>query len=671
MTDLFDLLESKVDEETKRTGAMIALRPRQDHIDRLAVEGGEPPEELHTTILFMGKAADYSYDTRARIIQAMREIAVARRFVTGNGFAVNVFNPNGEDPCIVLGVGGKELVEIRDAIVKSLMGFDLMMVPEQHEPWVPHITLKYTDDHKEATNYIDLTGEVVYDAIRVVFGGIVDDIPLQPAVSGEDGYAGPNSNRYANVPTGLKTAELGKCLYCKAKATKKIGIDGGAYLTTCEGHETRGRREADGEGMKTERIPVMSGVVLDEKTIRRVRTAAGVRRFGQPIGTVIVADGTLKNLKTVESDYEGYEKYTRKGKPVYTRKEGNKYVAYDENDAVLASYSSEEGLLRVLDRDGGDEGSPAERDDGPGNRSPRKKQRAERYPNVKKNKSEYEGYDHYTASDGDYWVDQETNEVYDADDEVVYWGTRDEVMSWLNGDPEDGPSKERKPSDIEDEEPEPSGPGGAKPPSRISKAPAKKPRSTNGNGGAPTPTRGDHPSNVRELLAGLIKPDNLADLNATLDKVKGKTATAKLIEEIRDHANRQRDVRNKRKLNMFANELAESKVFDALVDMDPQLKGIVLSTKLITPGGRVGTDRRLGSRSNGENWVERTAGELPKYIRIVRNGLMKAGHGESRATAMAVAAMKRWARGANNVRPAVQAAAAKALAQWEAMKAAA
>ena len=96
-----------------------------------------------------------------------------------------------------------------------------------------------------------------------------------------------------------------------------------------------------------------------------------------------------------------------------------------------------------------------------------------------------------------------------------------------------------------------------------------------------------------------------------------------------------------------------------------------LSRKLITPGGRVGSDRRLGSRANRENWVERSragGGSLPKYIRIVRNGLMKAGMSESRATAMAVAAIKRWARGGDNVRPAVQAAAAAALAQWEAMK---
>lgn len=97
---------------------------------------------------------------------------------------------------------------------------------------------------------------------------------------------------------------------------------------------------------------------------------------------------------------------------------------------------------------------------------------------------------------------------------------------------------------------------------------------------------------------------------------------------------------------------------------EPETKATV-----ITPGGRVGNDARHGSRTNGENWVERTAGELPEYIRIVRNGLMKQGHDEARATALAVAAMKRWARGGDNVSPKVQAAAAAALAKWEAMKA--
>jgi hypothetical protein len=96
---------------------------------------------------------------------------------------------------------------------------------------------------------------------------------------------------------------------------------------------------------------------------------------------------------------------------------------------------------------------------------------------------------------------------------------------------------------------------------------------------------------------------------------------------------------------------------------------IEVKRTVITPGGRVGDNARL-NLSPKKNWVENSKpGALPEYIRIIRNGLMKDGHDEGRATALAVAAVKRWARGGDNVRPQVRAAAAKAVAEWEAMKA--
>lgn len=108
-----------------------------------------------------------------------------------------------------------------------------------------------------------------------------------------------------------------------------------------------------------------------------------------------------------------------------------------------------------------------------------------------------------------------------------------------------------------------------------------------------------------------------------------------------------------------------------LIQEDPILRAACLSVKLITPGGRVGSGASL-NRSRRRNWVENSGmGRLPKYIRIVANGLKKSGHSTSRAIALAVAAVKRWARGGDNVRPQVQAAAAKAVAEWEALKASA
>jgi hypothetical protein len=75
------------------------------------------------------------------------------------------------------------------------------------------------------------------------------------------------------------------------------------------------------------------------------------------------------------------------------------------------------------------------------------------------------------------------------------------------------------------------------------------------------------------------------------------------------------------------------------------------------------------SASKTSNWIARVGG-LPPYIQNVAKGIMKSGKSESAAIASAIAIMKRWAAGGGKVRPEVRAAAAKALAQWEAKKAA-
>src|SRR4051812_23817301 len=62
--------------------------------------------------------------------------------------------------------------------------------------------------------------------------------------------------------------------------------------------------------------------------------------------------------------------------------------------------------------------------------------------------------------------------------------------------------------------------------------------------------------------------------------------------------------------------------------------------------------------------------QLPAYIQHIANDLReKRGMTESRAIATAIAVVKRWAAGGGNVKPETRAAANKALAEWEALKA--
>lgn len=62
---------------------------------------------------------------------------------------------------------------------------------------------------------------------------------------------------------------------------------------------------------------------------------------------------------------------------------------------------------------------------------------------------------------------------------------------------------------------------------------------------------------------------------------------------------------------------------------------------------------------------------LPAYIENIARALIRSGRPESQAIQLAIGACQRWARGRGKVSPEVRAAAAKALAEWEAAKASA
>lgn len=68
------------------------------------------------------------------------------------------------------------------------------------------------------------------------------------------------------------------------------------------------------------------------------------------------------------------------------------------------------------------------------------------------------------------------------------------------------------------------------------------------------------------------------------------------------------------------------------------------------------------------NWVE-DGGGLPPYVRKLARGIMKSGKSKSAAIAIAISRIKKWAAGGSDVDAGTRAKAAKAVSQWEALKA--
>ena len=168
------------------TGAMVALVPTAADAARLVVDGGEPADQLHVTLAYLGMAADIPADVQAAVADRMRGLvddAITPDYtlpLTADGFALSLFNPTNTDrqTCIVLGLSGADLDGVHTLVEQGLAEVAGLVVPEQASPWAAHLTLIYTDNAAMLTELVDRTGPVAFDRLRVVFAGAATDIPL-------------------------------------------------------------------------------------------------------------------------------------------------------------------------------------------------------------------------------------------------------------------------------------------------------------------------------------------------------------------------------------------------------------------------------------------------------------------------------------------------------------
>lgn len=156
----------------EQTGGMIALIPRADDAQALAVPRGDKPEEMHLTLVYLGSDVS-TMDNRQRnaIAAAAANVAVMLPPVETRVFGHATFNPDGHgdrEPCAVYLIGDSTVLGPLRAELAQFGGDD------QHEPFTAHVTAGYGIKQAKLT----FTGPVVFDRLRVALGGDHYDFPL-------------------------------------------------------------------------------------------------------------------------------------------------------------------------------------------------------------------------------------------------------------------------------------------------------------------------------------------------------------------------------------------------------------------------------------------------------------------------------------------------------------
>lgn len=146
-------------EQAKKTGGMVALYPRSQDIDVLHIDDGEPKDDMHCTVIYLGE--DVSDQDPTELISQLDQTCGHFPPIHANVFAHALFNPDGEEPCAVYLIGGNtDLGELHREL-KSFVAGRYPGAAEQHDPYVPHITAGYD----LAVTELDYTGPIEFDRI--------------------------------------------------------------------------------------------------------------------------------------------------------------------------------------------------------------------------------------------------------------------------------------------------------------------------------------------------------------------------------------------------------------------------------------------------------------------------------------------------------------------------
>lgn len=191
------------------SGAMIALMPAEEDAARLAIEGGEPADQLHVTLAYLGKGADFSDEARQSVIDAVADVLphYTDRPVTGKAFGAAHWNGDTDEPCWVYSVGddadtprllGMVHGAVGMALEEGLAEVEHPDIPEQHTPWAPHVCAAYSGEPGMLAQMEERLGPITFDRVRVAFAGDHTDIPLDVPVTAA---AGPLRRQ----PTELET----------------------------------------------------------------------------------------------------------------------------------------------------------------------------------------------------------------------------------------------------------------------------------------------------------------------------------------------------------------------------------------------------------------------------------------------------------------------------------
>ena len=237
------------------SGAMVALYLDPDTAAQVAQDGGNPAEELHVTLAFLGDGSDVP-DPQA--LAGQLAPAVARSgALTGSIGGIGTFPPGETGTPVWVPVDVPGLIELRQSVVAAL---EAAGVPQQSEHgYTPHLTLGYDLPTIEPV----ASTPVTFDQVFLVVGPRRIPISLvsPPVLEGKAAAA------VTQARTLLSRLESKSALNAVLEAKSMFGGSAGAVTVPTLGAaekvpcatKKRPKRKTPQEGMEVKMMSQMRG----------------------------------------------------------------------------------------------------------------------------------------------------------------------------------------------------------------------------------------------------------------------------------------------------------------------------------------------------------------------------------------------------------------------------